>query len=377
MKQGGVGQFFEWGSDLGEYTDIVFVRRYLNPEQEGRPYEFHILKHSEYDGIGAFTHLMELDGIDAGEQPTMKDPQRPSLRQTLKGIRLYKEIARPTGLAWKNHRNCMGRPDGFAIFTFSQAQTQALYEAFERARLSSTAAFISGLDQVAAPALLAEPCIRKWLTSVNMRGGVTQQKAYGNCSSSILMKVGEGSSARDIHDMMRAHLQAQLHWIIWGGTNLLARLLNEEKLKRLAEKHSDPAIGRFGILSNMGTWPPPSVDLSPAHQDRYVWSPVAPASRLFPLVSTTMVWEGRLSFNLQLHPCLNRPVSETASLLQAWVEALTESMRAGVEAIDWSRQLCTITYEEVFDSQPILHAAPPPSPPLPRRRGLARWRATR
>ncbi len=301
---------FRLQEQAGEPMDIIF-RRY---RFDGSAVDEELLRHESHDGVGAMTAILEERGWTV---PTMvsQRSRRPGLLRQLLLRRRYRRKIRPWPNRWQTEPDwsVKARWPSSAMALFDVERTAAYAEALVGQGASVTSGILSALDRRAAQLLLTSESPRRWMVPVNMRQ--PGPKRYGNVVTSIPLLFEKAMAPGEVHRELKAMLGADMHWGAAFTAELLGRLSVERTRCMLAS--FDPRRTIFGVVTNVGSWPP--ADATPPatpDDDESTWVIVPPVGRRGPLASTMITWRGKLAVTLRVHGCLRLRDDDVRALLQ-------------------------------------------------------------
>lgn len=293
-----VGHWFRLMQDRG----FEMINRYgcvTGPTDDD--VEWHLLPHWEFDGVGAFVHLLRQKGIDPSI-PTLPPRRRGSgwgLRwlTMIRGIISYLKVVPIHAALWKRLEVVAGLrreagQTGLCVYRIlSPEETRRLIERARALNVSvhshlhwSVAETVKGeLQEGTGPHL--------WMVPVNMRGAVRKSPDTSNHQSLVWVDTGIARAAKDIDRQLEKRFGEAIHWGAWLVLNL-GRLIGEKGMKRLLDRVERIGDRWVGTFSNLGAW---KIESGP-------WIGFVPVSRSSPLGASCVTVNDRMSLMLQAQP---------------------------------------------------------------------------
>jgi hypothetical protein len=136
------------------------------------------------------------------------------------------------------------------------------------------------------------------------------------------MEVALGDRARDVHDRVRRAVESGEHWANWKALRLGSALGTNLTQQVIAWQERSPAP-LVGVYSHLGSWSPsrPQLEIDDG------WFAVQPVVRFCPVGVGSLIWHGRLSVAMRVHPHLG--VSQ--HLAEAWLARFLVELKSGFD----------------------------------------------
>jgi hypothetical protein len=290
----------------GVDTDALIAR--VDPDTGPRWYP---LPHSEFDGVGAFGHLLRQHGHpDLGGLPQNEPQRRPGWLSLLRAGAQFTEFPFGRGVSLRMASSSMaplGRNIAWRVL--DEAQTSRLVARAKAEGVSVNAWLLFTLTRSLAPLLDNPARPSRWMIPVNMRGKVRSPRDTANHVAYVRLPVSQSDSARAIQDRIRARLDGFEDWWLWYcyryGSLVGPRLMRI--LARADLRWSKPYLGCF---SNLGAW-----NLSGPG----AWICCPPVARTMPVGAGCLTYGGRMGLALRFHSTADDVQEVTDQALRAWV----------------------------------------------------------
>lgn len=278
--------------------------------------------HGDFDGVGAFMHLLEAQtGKMIEQQPQSLVHSRPGLWQSLSIFCRYMKTRRKTATFWRPTVNfsLRGKPSSCAGYAFSAEESAALQRKFG---VVASAFLLHSLDCAANPVFLKSPCTRRWIMPINGRGFVTQEKTYANVSCPLFLTIAPGDSLPTLVAAMKSYVARKLYWGGWLQTQI-PTFFPDAVLRYFVRRSGNEA---FGLFSHLGNWQVlQEKDLWDLNA-RWVALPFATGHA--PVAATALSVNGRLTLALALHPSLGDQEGENSAeaIMSTWIEKIGQAI---------------------------------------------------
>lgn len=294
--------------DAGVDTDALIAS--VDNETQLEPC-WHPLPHSEFDGIGAFGHLLRQHGHpDLKVLPQHHPGKPPRLVPLLRAGARFTEfpIGRGGSLVLAS-RSLTPQPRNIAWHVLDQVRTREVIARAKKEAVSVSSWLLFTLGRAIEPFLDAPDRPSRWMIPVNMRGEIRGPRDTANHVSYLRVKVSRTDSARSIEDKVRAHLAGAEHWWLWycyrygsfvgsWGMRILVR--------------ADMRLGKpyIGCFSNLGNW-----DLSGPS----AWICCPPVAKTMPVGAGCITYGGRMGLALRFHSSYDNVAAIADDTLKDWV----------------------------------------------------------
>jgi hypothetical protein len=284
--------------------------------------------HSTMDGIGKFGELLRARGYRLPELPRSREPGPPGWLSRLRILARLPSVARPRPIRWRERNEARSAPlHAFPFIVFSRAETDTIHARAKARAVSPNALMPEVLGRILLPELLEPGAKGLWLFPVNMRGAVGVQRDDANVASALLLEAGQGTPAEELHEQIRSGLARGMHWATWWMLHV-GRVVGESGVRWLSRRRERTSF-YLGTFSHMGAWPPegsrPSDTLVADSNDAWLCTP--PGTRNFPISVGCLIWEGKLSVTLKVHPSILTG-DKGESSVKAWLEEFRNQLTA-------------------------------------------------
>lgn len=318
-----VAAWFPIMEALGEDTRIPFGRY----DPSTRTMEWLRIPHEEVDGVGGLTNLLAARNWKTGPLPRRTEP-RPNWWNLAVSFVRYQPWVQPRSTAFLAYDySKRGETCGIRWRVFEREETLKLRTQAERHGVSLNSFLLSALN-TAATSLFLRPGSPTafWWIPVNMRGAARKSDPASNHSSYLGVKLSAGMPAREVHHAIKLQLARRMHWGSWMGIHIGAfiGLRGMYWIMRQYEKKRNCWMGTF---TNLGEWPPPGYE-PPPEGDRCGWAVSSTVTVSHPIGAACLVWDGRLTLTLQIHPALTTDPEVVQVALDAWINQLNSADRS-------------------------------------------------
>jgi NRPS condensation-like uncharacterized protein len=284
------------------------------------------IPHSEFDGIGGFTHLLREKGVTMDKLPENPHPSNPSWWPFIRSI--PKILGPRRRLAWKELEQGPPVPDGelpdpvLAWHVFSEDQTRVLREAARVRSVTVNSLLMKHLDTVLRRDIVDPGAAVPWMVPVNLRGKVSRGCDTQNHSSYVSVRVAPGDTMQDLHAEIRRRLKRGEHWANWKAYSA-TRFLPPGMKEALVKADRAMAEWNFGLFTNLGVWDP---EKRITHEYfAGTWMAAATVLRCQTVGAALMTYQGKLSLTLQVHPDVTTAQSVPDRWLAAWLDEVRQA----------------------------------------------------
>lgn len=311
--------WFDILESLGEFIGIRFGRE--NPATG--EVEWQYLRHTEFDGIGGFAHLLRRSGASIPRLPEITHPAPLSWASFIRALpgllgprrRLeWKDIPRgdlpavpgqePTAVAWH---------------VFSEEDTHRICRAARFKPASVNSLLLKYLDRSVRPALQDPSSAMPWMVPVNLRGKVRQPADTGNHSSYVGIRIYASEDATAVHRHIYDALAKGRHCAHWKAFSA-GRFITAGIKRRLIETDRATSQWSVGGFSNLGVWDPEKTITAPACLGAWLFAP--PVLRFQMIGAGCVTFQGRMSLTLQIHPELTTSPEVASDWLKNWIREI-------------------------------------------------------
>lgn len=318
-KRDPIRPWFEALESLDEFIGIRFGR--LPPGSD--EVEWAYVSHSDYDGVGAFGHMMRQAGIPLRKLPQISKRASeariswiPFLRSTPKLLGGRHRLGwRPleTGPAIESSARSA------AWHVFSEDETKALLARSRESGVTINSLLMTQLDRAVRPDLQNPKAITPWMIPVNIRGVVRRSPDTANHTSYVAINIHPSDGLREVEDHIHGALRRGEHWGAWkgyGATQFLPALAKRQIIRK------DRVLSQWNIggFSNLGVWDP---ECKVTHRDLTgSWLFCPPVLRCQMIGAGCITFQNRLSLLLQIHPELSTSPEVSKRWMRNWLAFL-------------------------------------------------------
>lgn len=321
-KRDPIKPWFEALEAMGEFIGIRFGR--IPPGSQ--EVEWKYFPHSEYDGIGAFGHLLREAGERLEELPQITHTAPYSWKPFFKA--LPKTFGPRKRLEWS--KLSTGEPlentnqpaPAVAWHVFSEDETATLLSVSRQADVTLNTFLLKHLDTAVRPDLADPGAATPWMVPVNLRGKVHRDRDTENHTSYVAFVLNENDALTTVHDRIYQTLKRGEHWGAWKGYSATRPL--PRGLKLFAIK-TDRATSQWNLggFSNLGVWDRAGEIHHPDLNGSWLFCP--PVLRFQMVGAGCITFQNRLSLLIQAHPDLTTSPEVPATWLKRWLAALASA----------------------------------------------------
>lgn len=326
-----VRPWFKTLESMGEFSGIRYGRVHPTTGEV----EWMYLSHAEFDGIGAFAHLLRERGATLGSLPQITHPKRLSWWPFLR--LLPKMMAPRKILQWRTMKlGEMQGPPGkpapsIAFHVFDEVKTAKIRRMSRQTVVTVNSLLMKYLDRAIRPSLADPSCAIPWMVPVNLRGRVTQPRDTGNHSSYVGIKIFASETAVDVHRQIYAALNRGEHLATWLGFTA-SRGASEKLRKKLILTNRASTQWSVGGFSNLGVWDPDRHITAPDCRGDWLFAP--PVLRFQVIGAGCVTFQGRLTLTLQIHPELTTSPEVASEWMRDWVREIELGLPDETQ-LDW------------------------------------------
>ncbi|WP_338287559.1 hypothetical protein [Luteolibacter sp. LG18] len=285
--------------------------------------EWTFLSHKDFDGIGAFAHLMREGGARLHHLPQITHPAPLNWTSFL---RLVPKMMSPRKrLKWKALpqgaplENIQQPPPAVAWHVFSEEDTAKLRRASRLANVSVNSLLLKYLDRAVRSDLADPSSSIPWMIPVNMRGKVTQESDVANHASYIGIRIFASESVKDVHRHIYDAIRKGQHCGNWKALDATG-WTSESTKQRMVNMDRATIQWNLGGFSNLGIWDREKAITAEACQGPWLFSP--PVLRTQLVGAGCITFQGRLSLTLQIHPDLTTSPEVATKWMRTWVREI-------------------------------------------------------
>ncbi len=318
-----------WFRVLEEMDEFIGIR-FGHQGSPNSPPEWTFLGHDEFDGIGAFAHLLRQRGASVKELPSANHSTPNKLASYLKIIHYslknrkftrIRDLTSQTDVSRRTHP-----PANFDYHAFTEEETSQIKKASQRHRISVNSFLLYSLDRIIRADLSPASSTISWMVPVNLRGHITQLSDEENHSSYVTVSVQDEDSMQSLHHSIYRQLNLGQHWVAWNSYKL-GNFLSSGMKKALIRSNRAILAPCLGSFSNLGKWNlDPAPDASPFSG---IWFFCPPVLRCQPLGAGCVTYGNRLTLTLQTHPA----ISVDPAISQNWMRHWTKDIKSNLEKI--------------------------------------------
>lgn len=309
--------WYEANQRVGDYSMIRFG--HLRPG--ATELDWISIPHSEFDGIGGFTHLLREKGVPMDTLPENPHPSEPSWWPFLRSI--PKLLGPRRRLSWKPLEQGPPVAPGalpdpvLAWHVFDEDETRRLREAARAESVTLNSLLMKHLDSVLRQDLVESGAAVPWMVPVNLRGKVTRSADTQNHSSYVSVCVAPHEDVRALHAEIQRKLARGEHWANWKAYSA-TRFVPASVKEAMIRAGRAMAEWNFGLFTNLGSWDP---EKRISHPDfAGSWLVAATVLRCQTVGAGLMTFQGKLGVTLQVHPDVTTAQAVPDRWLQAWLQ---------------------------------------------------------
>jgi NRPS condensation-like uncharacterized protein len=318
-KSDPIPQWMRAAEDIGEYIGIRFG--HLAPGAHEPDWVY--LRHTDFDGIGAFAELLRRKGAILARLPQIKHPANPSLGLFIKS--LPKMLKPRRRLEWGPLEGSTAPstnstpPQAFAWHLFDETTTTQIRRACRKNGFTVNSFLLKHLTRAIRPSLHEESTVVPWMILVNLRGKVVRERDTANFSSYLGVKVCSYETVGDIHRNIYAALKRGDHWANWYSFKT-GHFLSAGIKRYLLATGLCVAEAYLGAFSNLGDWDPEKKLAQNDCDGSWLFCP--PVLRSQMVSAGCVTFQNRLSLMIQIHPELTTASSVPRAWVQSWVKEI-------------------------------------------------------
>ncbi len=306
------GTWFPIMERLGESTDMILAKI----DRSGAP-QFHVIPHTQNDGLGAMTLLLHGPDADTKALRKIKDPVVPHPLKTLWAILRYTLQVYTQKTLWRDYDPTKVGCSPAVAWTVFDVDTTDRINAYARARkVSLNTLLLLALDDAVRAGLVTGGKTR-WAIPVNMRGAPGLSDESLNQFSAIHVVCPPDLGLAGLHARIRAKFKEGNHWANWALMHAGKLIGLERSEKFFIDGYKKPRPGTGGI-SSVGEWTSDVVGPDEG------WAAFAMVSKISPISAVTLTVNGKLSLSLQLHPSLNPTPELIRDTVAHWIRKIGE-----------------------------------------------------
>lgn len=259
--------------------------------------------HEEADGPAWFINRLKDRGYNISDAPAakIKAAQPPFYKRPLLIYRALKNMKKST-IPWKEFDPARKKifKREFDWIAFTKEETEKIFRYAGSQGVNINSLFLKLLTDIVVSKLVKGPYEGCWLFPIGMRGLVSISRKDANVSSAVMIRTTRDISAQEIHSQLKRHLKNNVHWGAWWLANI-GKVIGMRGMRYITKN----SIKKFhlGTYSFLGEWPPAELRKENADPDE-VWVTCSPGSPTNPIGSNGIIWYGRLSWSLKIHPSI-------------------------------------------------------------------------
>ncbi|MBX3034388.1 MAG: hypothetical protein KF865_10730 [Bdellovibrionaceae bacterium] len=299
MKKNWGALWFELRAGLGQ-SDMATV---MYRDGENAPLVIENFRHREADGLGKIQAIMLKSGVRLRVVSKKLKPPPAFLHfYYLLGGLLKHPVASVN--PWKHFQpELKPDPSQLSSWTLSDEQEKHLRILAKNRSVSPSFLLIHRLSGLLREKLYRDPSREAlWLFPVDLRGAFPEAPLEDLVVSFIPLHLREGTldSLRPQYDRMREQLKSGQYWH-FHALYQIGRWIGRRGMMFLIRRSHNKSFW-MGSFSDLGEWNQEEIRQSPA-RDR-VWQIAPPGSASYPVGFTTIVWNGRRTLTLKIHPAI-------------------------------------------------------------------------
>lgn len=151
-----------------------------------------------------------------------------------------------------------------------------------------------------------------WVFPFNLRGLVQVVSPSANQAAFVEVPVEENDSPKTVFRTIQASIASEQYWAFWTIMSL-GRLTGVNFIRKFFHNLRRKNVGQFGTYTFYGHWPPKTVT-NPRYKDE-IWTGFPPVTKAQPISCGAMIWNGKLTLSLNIHPALGFHKEQNQQLL--------------------------------------------------------------
>ena len=311
---------FEMLDRLGVDVDVGVVLRYSDGVERVAS-----LDHREHDGMSAVSALLIENGY------TVQSPHRMVLGSQVRlrawpGIwRRFQRDFRDRQVKWRQFTPIEGRlpalsPDdaNFAWIHWDDVTTKELLAACAARRVSVNALALWALLQAVRPLVDPSETSFPFILPVDLRRRGAPEGVGAVATSGVMLDLAASDTPESVEAQMRRKVKEKTYLAYWWITEKLPSKLPKSilwRVLRAKELGGNRCMGGCTYLGDIDAW----VAKPPSGRRIERAIPYNLLSRQFPVQGVGLLWDGRLTFSLRIHPSV---CADVAPFVDAWQAAV-------------------------------------------------------
>jgi NRPS condensation-like uncharacterized protein len=318
-----INPWFFAAEELGEYIGIRFG--HIAPGKTEPEWTF--LRHTDFDGIGGFAHILRRGGAKLGRLPQIKHPAAPSLFSLLRiASKFLQPRQRVKWLPMNNGSqtsNKLQPPPAVGWHVFNESETMQMRSICRKAGVTVNSFLLKNLTKAIRPYLEDQSSMVPWMIPVNLRGKVIRDRDTANFSSYISVKIQSYETVHDIHRNIYNALGRKEHWGNWYAYQL-GRFTTHGIRKLLIKNELATSQWNLGGFSNLGDWDAEKEITDSDCLGAWLFAP--PVLRFQKIGAGCVTFQNQLSLMIQAHPEITTNPAICKSWIQNWIKEIELDM---------------------------------------------------
>lgn len=278
--------------------------------------------HKDTDGLSFFVDEMRLVGYDnLSYTEANKNFDLSWWKKLLVFIKIFKG-KKPVITQWKKPLLQISYAQENAVWSyFSPELSKKIERSSKKNGVNLSTYLLWVLSQELRFFLSDDSALEYWVFPFNLRGLVSVISPNANQASFVEVPVRNEDSAKTIFRTIQGAMASQQYWAFWWIMSL-GRLTGINFIRKFFQTLRRKNICHFGTYTFYGHWPPKSVT-NLRYKDE-IWIGFPPVTKAQPISCGAMIWDGKLTLSLNIHPALGFSKVQTEELLEKIKERLTK-----------------------------------------------------
>lgn len=286
-----------------------------------------VRNHRDTDGLSFFVDEMKLVGYDnLTYTEASQNFDLPWWKKILVFIKTFKGKP-PIITQWKNPLKQVPYAQENVVWGyFSEDDSKQIERSAKRNGVNLSTYLLWNLSQELRFFLKDDEAVQYWVFPFNLRGLVKVVSANANQASFVEVPVKKENSPKDIFRTIQASIASEQYWAFWLIMSL-GRITGINFIRKFFFGLRRKNICHFGTYTFYGHWPPKTVT-----NERYkseIWTGFPPVTKAQPISCGAMIWNGKLTLSLNIHPATGFDKEKNQELLERIKNRLEGAIKKG------------------------------------------------
>lgn len=304
----------DWFICHEENGDKMFMRGVRHDLKSGEDH-WMIRHHKDTDGLSFFVDEMRLVGYDnLSYTVASKNFDLSWWRKIKVFIKTFKG-KKPIITEWKQPLLQVPYDQENAVWGyFAEDQSKKIERSAKRNGVNLSTYLLWTLSQE-LNFLIKNPeqDTQYWVFPFNMRGLVSVISPMANQAAFVEVPVKPGDTAKTIFRSIQASISSEQYWAFWLIMSL-GRLTGINFIRKFFKALRKKNVCHFGTYTFYGHWPPKTVT-NQRYKDE-IWTGFPPVTKAQPISCGAMIWDGKLTLSLNIHPATGLDKRQGQQLLE-------------------------------------------------------------